>query len=190
MCPADLHDSDAPRDVMFHLRLMTATSQRVDRLGVRREARRLGETAPRALNLRIKPVSPPKNASGFVVLPRSLGRRTQSCVNDARRRHARDHRRPPASSPTCGGPGRGWSWRWLMPTCSPGSSTFPAGSPGGGSPCSGLQSPVGQAPAPGPLGGCGDPAGAHLAGALGPVARRRVRENLLQGLHRRRSCPV
>ncbi|MEU3902077.1 IS5 family transposase [Streptomyces sp. NPDC045251] len=80
--PADLHDSAAAKEVLFRLRLMHPEITIV--WADSAYAGKLVDWAKQHLNLTIKPVSRPKDASGFVVLPPPVGRRTQPCVDDAR----------------------------------------------------------------------------------------------------------
>lgn len=89
--PADLHDAAAAKEVLFRLRLMypEITIVRADSA----YAGRLVDWAKQHLNLTIKPVSRPKDASGFVVLPRRwVVERSLAWMMPARR-HARDYER-------------------------------------------------------------------------------------------------
>lgn len=89
--PADLHDAAAAKEVLFRLRLMHpeitivwADSAYAGKL------RRLGETAPQPHD---QACQPPKDASGFVVLPRRwVVERSLAWMMHARR-HARDYER-------------------------------------------------------------------------------------------------
>lgn len=66
--PADLHDAAAAKEVLFRLRLMHPEITIV--WADSAYAGKLVDWAKQHLNLTIKPVSRPKDASGFVVLPR------------------------------------------------------------------------------------------------------------------------
>ncbi|WP_311033386.1 IS5 family transposase [Streptomyces luomodiensis] len=89
--PADLHDSAAAKEVLFRLRLMHPEITIV--WADSAYAGKLVTWAKRHLNLTIKPVSRPKDASGFVVLPRrSVVERSLAWMMHARR-HARDYER-------------------------------------------------------------------------------------------------
>ncbi|MGI5430794.1 transposase [Streptomyces sp. CA-179760] len=79
--PADLHDAAAAKEVLFRLRLMHPEITIV--WADSAYAGKLVDWAKQHLNLTIKPVSRLQDASGFVVLPRPVGRRTQPCVDDA-----------------------------------------------------------------------------------------------------------
>lgn len=90
--PADLHDAAAAKEVLFRFRLMhpAITIVWADSVYVGK----LGDWAKQHLNLTIEPVSRPKYASGFVVLPRRwIVERSLAWVMHARR-HARDYERP------------------------------------------------------------------------------------------------
>ncbi|MFI0811860.1 IS5 family transposase [Streptomyces echinatus] len=89
--PADLHDAAAAKEVLFRLRLMhpEITTVWADSA----YAGKLVDWAKQHLNLTIKPVSRPKDASGFVVLPRRwVVERSLAWMMHARR-HARDYER-------------------------------------------------------------------------------------------------
>jgi hypothetical protein len=66
--PADLHDAAAAKEVLFRLPLMHPEITIV--WADSAYAGKLVDWAKQHLNLTIKPVSRPKDASGFVVLPR------------------------------------------------------------------------------------------------------------------------
>ncbi|MFB6564763.1 IS5 family transposase [Streptomyces sp. NPDC056400] len=66
--PADLHDAAAAKEVLFRLRLMHPEITIVWTDSA--YAGKLVDWAKQHLNLTIKPVSRPKDTSGFVVLPR------------------------------------------------------------------------------------------------------------------------
>lgn len=66
--PADLHDSAAAKEVLFRLRL---THPEITIVWADfAYAGKLVTWAKKHLNLTIKPVSHPKNAAGFVIVPR------------------------------------------------------------------------------------------------------------------------
>ncbi|WP_405805467.1 IS5 family transposase [Streptomyces sp. NBC_01187] len=89
--PADLHDSAAAKEVLFRLRLMHPEITIV--WADSAYAGKLITWAQRHLNLTIKTVSRPKDASGFVVLPRRwVVERSLAWMMHARR-HARDYER-------------------------------------------------------------------------------------------------
>ncbi|MFI8242659.1 IS5 family transposase [Streptomyces sp. NPDC085866] len=89
--PADLHDSQAAKEVLFRLRLMHPEITIV--WADSAYAGKLVDWAKHHLNLTIKPVSRPKDASGFVVLPRRwVVERSLAWMMHARR-HARDYER-------------------------------------------------------------------------------------------------
>ncbi|MEV7526798.1 IS5 family transposase [Streptomyces sp. NPDC091371] len=89
--PADLHDSHAAKEVLFRLRLMHPEITIV--WADSAYAGKLVTWAKEYLNLTIKTVSRPKDASGFVILPRRwVVERTWSWIMRARR-HARDYER-------------------------------------------------------------------------------------------------
>ncbi|MEU5241784.1 transposase [Streptomyces lydicus] len=89
--PADLHDAAAAKEVLFRLRLMHPQITIV--WADSAYAGKLVDWAKQHLNLTIKPVSRPKDASGFVVLPRRwLVERSLAWMMHARR-HARDYER-------------------------------------------------------------------------------------------------
>ncbi len=89
--PADLHDSAAAKEVLFRLRLMHPEITIV--WADSAYAGKLVDWAKQHLNLTIKPVSRPKDASGFVVLPRRwVVERSLAWMMHARR-HARDYER-------------------------------------------------------------------------------------------------
>lgn len=88
--PADLHDA-AAKEVLFRLRLMHPEITIV--WADSAYAGKLVDWAKQHLNLTIKPVSRPKDASGFVVLPRRwVVERSLAWMMHARR-HARDYER-------------------------------------------------------------------------------------------------
>lgn len=89
--PADLHDAAAAKEVLFRLSLMhpEITIVWADSAC----AGKLVDWAKQHLNLTIKPVSRPKDASGFVALPRRwVVERSLAWMMHARR-HARDYER-------------------------------------------------------------------------------------------------
>ncbi|MFF0465791.1 IS5 family transposase [Streptomyces mexicanus] len=89
--PADLHDSAAAKEVLFRLRLMHPEITIV--WADRAYAGKLVTWAKRHLNLTIKTVSRPKDADGFVLLPRRwVVERSLAWMMNARR-HARDYER-------------------------------------------------------------------------------------------------
>ncbi|MBX9399622.1 IS5 family transposase [Streptomyces sp. TRM72054] len=89
--PADLHDAAAAKEVLFRLRLMHPEITIV--WADSAYAGKLVDWAKQHLNLTIKPVSRPKDASGFVVLPRRwVVERSLAWMMHARR-HARDYER-------------------------------------------------------------------------------------------------
>lgn len=89
--PADLHDSAAAKEVLFRLRLMHPEITIV--WADSAHAGRLVTWSKKHLNLTIKPVSRPKDASGFVVVPRRrVVERSLAWIMHARR-HARDYER-------------------------------------------------------------------------------------------------
>ncbi|GII59072.1 transposase [Planotetraspora thailandica] len=89
--PADLHDAAAAKEVLFRLRLMHPEITIV--WADSAYAGKLVDWAKQHLKLTIKPVSRPKDASGFVVLPRRwVVERTWGWIMRARR-HARDYER-------------------------------------------------------------------------------------------------
>ena len=89
--PADLHDSAAAKEVLFRLRLMHPQITIV--WADTAYAGKLVDWAKQHLNLTIKPVSRPKDASGFVILPRRwIVERSLAWITHARR-HARDYER-------------------------------------------------------------------------------------------------
>jgi transposase len=89
--PADLHDAAAAKEVLFRLRLMHPEITIVGADSA--YAGKLVDWAKQHLNLTIKPVSRPKDASGFVVLPRRwVVERSRAWMMHARR-HARDYER-------------------------------------------------------------------------------------------------
>ncbi|AEY85298.1 putative transposase [Streptomyces hygroscopicus subsp. jinggangensis 5008] len=89
--PADMTDRDAAKEVLFRLRLMHPEITIV--WADSAYAGQLVTWAKRYLNLTIKTVSRPKDASGFVVLPRRwVVERTWGWIMHARR-HARDYER-------------------------------------------------------------------------------------------------
>lgn len=88
--PADLHDAAAAKEVLFRIRLMHTPRSRS--CGPTPPTR-VVDWAKQHLNLTIKPVSRPKDASGFVVLPRRwVVERSLAWMMHARR-HARDYER-------------------------------------------------------------------------------------------------
>jgi transposase len=89
--PADLHDAAAAKEVLFRLRLMHPEITIV--WADSAYAGKLVDWAKQHLNLTIKPVSRPKDVSGFVVLPRRwVVERSLAWMMHARR-HARDYER-------------------------------------------------------------------------------------------------
>lgn len=90
--PADLHDSaGAAKELLFRLRLMhpEITIVRADSA----YAGKLVTWAKRRLNLTVETVSRPRDASGFVILPRRwIVERSLAWMMHARR-HARDYER-------------------------------------------------------------------------------------------------
>jgi transposase len=89
--PADLHDAAAAKEVLFRLRLMHPEITIV--WADSAYAGKLVDWAKQHLNLTVKPVSRPKDASGFVVLPRRwVVERSLAWMMHARR-HARDYER-------------------------------------------------------------------------------------------------
>lgn len=89
--PADLHDAAAAKEVLFRLRLMHPEITIV--WADSAYAGKLVDWAKQHLNLTIKPVSRPKDASGFIVLPRRwVVERSLAWMMHARR-HARDYER-------------------------------------------------------------------------------------------------
>lgn len=89
--PADVTDRDAAKEVLFRLRLMhpEITIAWADS----NYAGKLVTWAKQHLGLTLKTVSRPKNASGFVVLPRRwVVERSLAWIMHARR-HARDYER-------------------------------------------------------------------------------------------------
>ncbi|MBL1102631.1 IS5 family transposase [Streptomyces coffeae] len=89
--PADLHDAAAAKEVLFRLRLMHPEITIV--WADSAYAGKLVGWAKQHLSLTIKPVSRPKDASGFVVLPRRwVVERSLAWMMHARR-HARDYER-------------------------------------------------------------------------------------------------
>ncbi|OKJ19357.1 transposase, partial [Streptomyces sp. CB01580] len=89
--PADLHDATAAKEVLSRLRLMHPEITIV--CADSAYADKLVDWTRQHLNLTIKPVSRPKDASGFVVLPRRwVVERSLTWMMHARR-HARDYER-------------------------------------------------------------------------------------------------
>ncbi len=89
--PADMTDRDAAKEVLFRLRLMHPEITIV--WADSAYAGQLVDWAKKYLNLTLKTVSRPKNAVGFVVLPRRwVVERSLAWVMHARR-HARDYER-------------------------------------------------------------------------------------------------
>ncbi|MEU6016681.1 IS5 family transposase [Streptomyces sp. NPDC047515] len=89
--PASLTDRDAAKELLFRLRLMHPEITIV--WADSAYAGKLVTWAKKYLNLTIKTVSRPKDASGFIVLPRRwVVERTWAWMMHARR-HARDHER-------------------------------------------------------------------------------------------------
>ncbi|MFF4674941.1 transposase [Streptomyces sp. NPDC001279] len=80
--PADMTDRDAAKEVLFRLRLMHPEITIV--WADSAYAGQLVTWSKSRLGLTVKTVSRPKDASGFVVLPPSLGRRTLACLDHAR----------------------------------------------------------------------------------------------------------
>ncbi|MEU7414970.1 transposase [Streptomyces sp. NPDC042638] len=80
--PADMTDRNAAKEVLFRLRLMHPEITIV--WADSAYAGQLVTWAQIYLNLTIKTVSRPKDASGFVVLPPALGRRTFTRLGHAR----------------------------------------------------------------------------------------------------------
>jgi transposase len=88
---ADMTDCDAAKEVLFRLRLMHPEITIV--WADSAYAGQLVGWAKKYLNLTIKTVSRPKDAKGFVVLPRRwVVERSHAWIMHARR-HARDHER-------------------------------------------------------------------------------------------------
>lgn len=95
--PADMTDRDAAKEVLFRLRLMHPEITIV--WADSAYAYQLVTWAKQHLRLTIKTVSKPKDATGFVVLPRRwVVERTLAWLMHARR-HARDYERPAQRSP-------------------------------------------------------------------------------------------
>jgi transposase len=89
--PASLTDRDAAKELLFRLRLMHPEITIV--WADSAYAGKLVTWAKKYLNLTIKTVSRPKDASGFIVLPRRwVVERTWAWMMHARR-HARDYER-------------------------------------------------------------------------------------------------
>lgn len=89
--PADITDRDAAKEVLFRLRLMHPEITIV--WADSAYAGQLVTWAKKYLDLTVKTVSRPKNAVGFVVLPRRwVVERSIAWVMHARR-HARDYER-------------------------------------------------------------------------------------------------
>lgn len=89
--PADMTDRDAAKEVLFRLRLMHPEITIV--WADSAYAGQLVTWTKKYLNLTVKTVSRPKNAVGFVVLPRRwVVERSIAWVMHARR-HARDYER-------------------------------------------------------------------------------------------------
>ena len=89
--PASLTDRDAAKELLFHLRLMHPEITIV--WADSAYAGKLVTWAKKYLNLTIKTVSRPKDASGFIVLPRRwVVERTWAWMMHARR-HTRDYER-------------------------------------------------------------------------------------------------
>lgn len=89
--PADMTDRDAAKEVLFRLRLMhpEITIVRADS----GYAGQLVTWAKKHLNLTLKTISRPKDAAGFVILPRRwVVERSLAWIMHARR-HARDYER-------------------------------------------------------------------------------------------------
>lgn len=80
--PADLHDASAAKEILFRLRLMHPEITIV--WADSAYAGKLVDWAKQHLKLTVKPVSRPKDASGFVVLAPQVGRREVARVDDAR----------------------------------------------------------------------------------------------------------
>ncbi len=88
------HDAAAAKEVLFRLRLLHPEITIVSADSA--YAGRLVDQAKRHLNLTIKPVSRPKDASGFVVLPRRwVVERSLAWMM-----HARGHARDRTARPT------------------------------------------------------------------------------------------
>ncbi|GHF41677.1 hypothetical protein GCM10010359_50440 [Streptomyces morookaense] len=89
--PADLHDSAAAKEVLFRLRIMHPEITIV--WADSAYAGKLVAWAKQHLRLTMKTVSRPKDASGFVILPRRwVAERSLAWMMHARR-HARDYER-------------------------------------------------------------------------------------------------
>ncbi|OMI35852.1 Transposase IS4 family protein [Streptomyces sparsogenes DSM 40356] len=89
--PADLHDSAAINEVLFRLRLLHPQITIV--WADTAYAGKLVDWAEQHLNLTVKPVSRPMDASGFIVLSRRwVVERSLAWLRHARR-HARDYER-------------------------------------------------------------------------------------------------
>ncbi|MGW4048510.1 transposase [Streptomyces sp. NPDC004721] len=89
--PADLHDSQAAKEVLFRLRLMHPEITIV--WADSAYAGKLVTWAKRHLNLTVKPVSRPKDTSRFIVLPPPLGCRKAARLDDARPPTREDYER-------------------------------------------------------------------------------------------------
>lgn len=121
--PADLHDSVATKEVPLRLRLMHPEITIVWANSAA-YAGKIVTWAKQHLNMTIKPVSRPKEASGFIVLPRHWAvERSLTWMLHARR-HARDHERLIQHSETL----ITWSAITLMPRSLARKAPPPAGS--------------------------------------------------------------